>query len=66
MSLRSLFDLAAQHAIAYRDAVGEAAPPNGYAAMRKAFNAPTPEQGKAAPEVIEELVALSTPGACVL
>jgi glutamate/tyrosine decarboxylase-like PLP-dependent enzyme len=62
MSLQSLFTLAAQHAIVYRDAVGEAAPPRGYAAMRKAFDAPTPEQGKAASEVIEELVALSTPG----
>jgi hypothetical protein len=62
MSLQSLFILAAQHAIAYRDAVGEAAPPRGYAAMREAFDAPTPEQGKAASEVIEELVALSTPG----
>src|SRR5690242_1678492 len=62
MSVQSLFALAAQHAIAYRDAVDEAAPPRGYAAMREAFDAPTPEQGKAASEVIEELVALSTPG----
>ena len=62
MSLQSLFTLAAQHAIAYRDAVGEAAPPRGYAAMREAFDAPTPEEGKAAPEVIDELVALGTPG----
>src|SRR5215469_602813 len=62
MPLQSLFALAAQHAIAYRDAIGEAAPSRGYAAMRDAFDAPTPEQGKAASEVIEELVALSTPG----
>ena len=62
MSLRSLFTLAAQHAIAYRDAVDEAAPPRGYAAMREVFDALTPEQGKAESEVIEELVALSTPG----
>src|SRR5215475_13630209 len=61
MSPESLSALAAQHAITYRDAVGEA-PPHGYAAMRKAFDAPTPEQGRAASEVIEELVALSTPG----
>jgi glutamate/tyrosine decarboxylase-like PLP-dependent enzyme len=56
MPVQSLFALAAQSATAYRDAVGEAAPPRGYAAMRKAFDAPTPEQGKAASEVIEELV----------
>ncbi|HEV8443743.1 MAG TPA: aspartate aminotransferase family protein [Steroidobacteraceae bacterium] len=62
MSLQSLFALAAQHAIAYRDAVGEAAPPRSYAAMRETFDAPTPEQGRAVSEVIEELVALSTPG----
>jgi glutamate/tyrosine decarboxylase-like PLP-dependent enzyme len=62
MSLQALFILAAQHAIAYRDAVDEAAPPRGYAAMREAFDAPTPEQGKAESEVIEELVTLSTPG----
>jgi hypothetical protein len=62
MSFQSLFALAAQHAITYRDAVGEAAPPRDYAAMRRAFDAPTPERGKAASEVIEELVALSTPG----
>jgi len=60
MSVQSLFALAAQHAIAYRGAVDEAAPARGYAAMREAFEAPTPEQGKAASEVIEELVALST------
>ena len=62
MSLQSLFALAAQHAIAYRDAVGEAAPPRSYAAMCETFDAPTPEQGRAVSEVIEELVALSTPG----
>jgi hypothetical protein len=62
MSLQPLFALAAQHAIAYRNAVDEAAPPRSYAAMRKAFDAPTPEQGKAASDVIEELVALSMPG----
>jgi hypothetical protein len=62
MSLQPLFALAAQHAIAYRDAVGVAAPPRAYAAMRKVFDAPTPEQGKAASEVIEELVELGTPG----
>jgi len=46
MKVQSLFALAAQNATAYRDAVGEAAPPRGYAAMRKAFDAPTPEPGK--------------------
>jgi hypothetical protein len=64
MSLRSLFTLAAQHAIAYRGAVGEVAAPRGYAAMREVFDAPTPEQGKAESEVIEELVARSSPGLC--
>jgi glutamate/tyrosine decarboxylase-like PLP-dependent enzyme len=62
MSVQYLFALAAQSATAYRDAVGEAASPCHYAAMRKGFDAPTPEQGKAASEVIEELVTLSTPG----
>jgi glutamate/tyrosine decarboxylase-like PLP-dependent enzyme len=62
MSVQSLFALAAQHAIAYRDAVDEGAPPRGYATMREVFDAPTPEQGKAESEVIEELVALSAPG----
>jgi hypothetical protein len=61
MSLETLFALAAQHAKTYRDAAGEA-PPHGYAAMRKVFDAPTPEQDWEASEVIEELVALSTPG----
>jgi glutamate/tyrosine decarboxylase-like PLP-dependent enzyme len=62
MSLKSVFALAAQRATAYRDAIDEAAPPRGYAEMRDAFDAPTPEQGKSASVVIEELVALSTPG----
>jgi hypothetical protein len=62
MSLRSLFSLAAQDAIAYRDAVDDAAPPCGYAAMREVFDTPTPERGKAESEVIEELVTLSAPG----
>jgi glutamate/tyrosine decarboxylase-like PLP-dependent enzyme len=62
MSVRNLLTLAAQHAIAYRDAVGEAAPPQSYATMRQSFDAPTPEQGKAESEAIEELVTLSTPG----
>jgi hypothetical protein len=49
-------------AIAYRDAIGEAAPPRGYAEMRDAFDAPTPEQGKTESDVIDQLVALSAPG----
>ena len=61
MSHQSLFALAAQHASAYRESVGDAAPPHGYTEMREAFDAPTPEQGRAASEVIEELVVLSTP-----
>jgi glutamate/tyrosine decarboxylase-like PLP-dependent enzyme len=62
MSLEALFTQAARRAAAYRDTVGEAAPPLGYAAMRAAFDAPTPEQGRPVSEVIEELVTLSTPG----
>jgi glutamate/tyrosine decarboxylase-like PLP-dependent enzyme len=62
MSFQSLFALAAQHASAYLDAVGDASPLRGYAAMHRAFDAPTPKLGKAASEVIEELVTLSTPG----
>jgi hypothetical protein len=56
------FALAAQRAIAYRDAIGEAAPPRGYAEMRDAFDAPTPEHGKTESDVIDQLVALSAPG----
>src|SRR3954467_10652163 len=62
MSLEALFIQAARHAADYRTAVGEAAPPPAYAAMRAAFDAPTPEHGTQAAAVIEELVSLATPG----
>ena len=62
MTFESLFAHAAKHAADYRAAVGEAAPPLPYAAMRGAFDAPTPERGMPAHEVIEDLVARSMPG----
>src|SRR5215510_14437074 len=62
MSLEALFALAARHAAAYRSTVGDASPPLSYATMRAAFDAPMPEQGMPPSAVIDELVALSTPG----
>ncbi|HEY2617582.1 MAG TPA: aminotransferase class V-fold PLP-dependent enzyme [Acetobacteraceae bacterium] len=59
---QALFAQAAQHAAEYRRTVGAAAPPLSYAAMRAAFDAPTPEHGMPAAEVIEDLVARSAPG----
>lgn len=57
-----LFAQIAQFAAGYRDAIGEAPPPLSYAAMQAAFEAPTPEHGMPASEVMDELVARSTPG----
>jgi glutamate/tyrosine decarboxylase-like PLP-dependent enzyme len=57
-------DAAARHAVAYRRAVSEAArtPTATYAQMVAAFDGPTPEDGDDARAIIEELVALATPG----
>ena len=62
MDTRSLFEQAARLAASYRDGVGGSAAPLPYAAMREAFDAPTPEQGAPASEVIDDLVKRSTPG----
>src|SRR5215472_2885850 len=59
---QALFAQAAQHAAEYRRTVGDAAPPLTYAAMRAAFDAPTPERGMPAADVVEDLVARSAPG----
>ena len=62
MTLEALFAQAARHATDYRRAVADVAPPLAYAAMRAAFDAPTPEHGIPAHDVVEELAARSTPG----
>src|ERR1700739_2147156 len=62
METRSLFEQAARLAASYRDGVGESATALPYAAMREAFDAPTPEHGAPASEVIDDLVNRSTPG----
>src|ERR1700760_1921165 len=59
---QSLFEQAARLAASYRANVGENAATSPYAAMREAFDAPTPERGTPATEVIDDLVARSTPG----
>jgi glutamate/tyrosine decarboxylase-like PLP-dependent enzyme len=62
MSIENLFAQASALAAEYRRTVGDAAPPLTYAAMRDAFDVPTPEQGMPATEVIEELAGRSEPG----
>jgi glutamate/tyrosine decarboxylase-like PLP-dependent enzyme len=61
MTLEALFAQAARQAAEYRRTVGDATAPLPYAAMRAAFDAPTPEHGTPAEEVIEDLVTRSTP-----
>lgn len=55
---------AAAHAAAYRAAIAQAdhTPVADYAAMVAAFAAPVPEHGADAQAIIEELVAMATPG----
>ncbi len=62
MTLEALFAQAARQAAEYRRTVGDATAPLPYAAMRAAFDAPTPEHGTPAEEVIEDLVTRSAPG----
>jgi len=62
MSPEALFAQAAKLAADYRSAVGEAAVPLPYAAMRSLFDAPTPEQGAPSADVIQDLVTLSASG----
>jgi glutamate/tyrosine decarboxylase-like PLP-dependent enzyme len=62
MTLEALFAQAARRAAEYRSTVGDATAPLPYAAMRAAFDAPTPEHGTPAEEVVEDLVRRSTPG----
>ena len=62
MDTQSLFEQAARLAASYRANVGESAAVLPYATMREAFDAPTPEHGTPAAEVIDDLVMRSTPG----
>ncbi len=62
MDTQSLFEQAARLATSYRDAVNESAAVVPYATMREAFDAPTPEHGAPAAEVLDDLVKRSTPG----
>jgi glutamate/tyrosine decarboxylase-like PLP-dependent enzyme len=60
----ALFRAAAKAAAAYRAGIGERPqrPELGYAEALRRFDAPTPETGRPAGAVIEELVGLATPG----
>src|SRR5690349_7093650 len=60
--LAALLKRAADHAIAYRQNVGEPVVTSSYANMLPAFDAPTPVSGEAASEVIDALVAAAGPG----
>jgi glutamate/tyrosine decarboxylase-like PLP-dependent enzyme len=62
MDTQSLFEHAARLAASYRANVSESAAALPYAAMREAFDGPTPEHGTPAAEVIDDLVVRSTPG----
>jgi glutamate/tyrosine decarboxylase-like PLP-dependent enzyme len=61
---RAALEVAAQAAIAYREAVAEAArtPIADYAQMLAAFAGPTPEVGADGGAIIDDLVRLATPG----
>jgi len=63
-SLSSLLAHAAAHGIAFRDSLdnGPQRPQQSYAESLAAFDAPTPETGSDAREVIDELVRRATPG----
>jgi glutamate/tyrosine decarboxylase-like PLP-dependent enzyme len=60
----SVFGQAARHATNYREGIAQAAhtPVSDYRTMRAAFAAPTPEEPHDPAAIIEELVALATPG----
>ncbi|MBN9316641.1 MAG: aspartate aminotransferase family protein [Devosia sp.] len=62
--LRHLLGRAVDHAVAYRESLGENSgrPEVDYYSMRQALAAPLPETGSAPEAVLEELVRLSTPG----
>src|SRR5579862_5879370 len=62
MDTQSLFEQAARLAASYRAKVGDSVAALPYASMYEAFDAPTPEHGTAAREVIDDLVGRSTPG----
>ncbi|HEX7782832.1 MAG TPA: aminotransferase class V-fold PLP-dependent enzyme [Sphingobium sp.] len=57
-------DVAARHAIAYRQKIAAAdhTPVASFADMLAAFDAPLPETGDDGAQIIEELVRLATPG----
>lgn len=62
MDMQSLLQQAARLAVDYRAGVDDSAAALPYAAMRDAFDSPTPERGAPAGEVIDDLARRSTPG----
>jgi glutamate/tyrosine decarboxylase-like PLP-dependent enzyme len=62
MNMQSLLERASRLAAIYRGSGGEIASTLPYAAMREAFDSPTPEDGAPAAEVIDDLVRLTAPG----
>ena len=62
--LRDLLKRASEHAVTYRASLGTgiARPDLDYDAARELFRAPVPETGMDPTEMLEELVALATPG----
>src|SRR5579859_523752 len=62
MDTQSLLQQAARLAAEYRAGVNDSAAALPYAAMRDAFDSPTPERGAPAGEIIDDLARRSTPG----
>ena len=60
--LAALLKRAADHAIAYRQTVGEAGATRTYGEVLPAFDTPMPEHGEPAEAVIDALVAHAVPG----
>ncbi len=60
----ALFHRAAEHAARYRETIAEAPqrPQQTYAEAARAWDAPTPEQGAPAVDVLEDLVSRAGPG----